>query len=107
MNNDIYPLGKMKQYPIERELFCKIFKKVYMLWYELDPFRYIMTDDFILFYDSNNETAYMIHKDSGIVISWYKFYHLGRCLECNKVLSVNEYKLFAKLLENDLKEIKI
>lgn len=104
--HEVYPLGMMIQHHIERDLFCKIFNNVFHLWKELDPFEPIQTLDFMVFYDSNNETAYMLHKDSGILITWYKFYHLGRALECNKDISLEEYKIFAKLLEEQLKEFK-
>lgn len=103
---EIYPLGNMKQYPIERDLFCKIFNNVFHLWDELEPYNPINTQDFMIFYDSDLETAYMLHKDSGILITWYKFCHLGRALECNKDISLKEYKIFANLLENQLKELK-
>lgn len=99
-----YPLGMMIQHPIERDIFCKIFNNVFHLWDELEPYEPIHTPDFMIFYDSDIETAYMLHKDSGILITWYKFWHLGRALECNKDISIKEYEIFAKLLENQLKE---
>ena len=101
-NGIMYPLGQMKQYPIERDTFCEIFKGVFNQWNEIGIHEPINTYEFFLFYDCYNETAYMLHKDSGIVITWYKFNHLGRALECNKDLELTDYFTFAGLLENDL-----
>ena len=89
----------MKQYPIERSLFCKIFEKPYRIldenWdvvIDTDSFRYWYHDD----------EHYLVHLESGILINWYK--HLGRCLTCNKDLTIKEYKYLAEVFYKELRE---
>ena len=91
-------LDRMKQYPIERELFCDIFSKVYNEFYV--EFYNITTQSFKCWYD--DDEFYVLHLDSGTLINWYK--HLGRCLTCNKNLSIDEYKYLANLLYEEIKE---
>ena len=94
-------LSNMKQYPISRELFCEIFIKPFRIMdeeYNLDNFT---TDNFKFWWYEN--TYYLLHLSSGTLITWYK--HLGRCLEVNKDLYLNEYKYLAKLLCEDLKDL--
>lgn len=86
----------MKQYPIERDVFCKIFRKIDSDFY--DELCDTTTDSFKVWrYD---DEFYILHIDSGTLINWYK--HLGRCNTCNKNLSIEEYKKLANDLYNEL-----
>lgn len=89
-------LSYMKQYPIERGLFCNIFGRVYDEFY--DKFYNTTTDSFKCWYD--DEDFYILHLPSGTLINWYK--HLGRCLTCNKDLSIYEYEVLANKLYEEL-----
>lgn len=94
MNN----LSPMKQYPIERDAFCKIFGKIYDDFY--NALYDTTTESFKVWrYD---EEFYILHLDSGTMINWYK--HLGRCNTCNKDLSIEEYKKLANDLYSELEE---
>ena len=87
----------MKQYPIERDVFCKIFRKIDSDFY--DELYDTTTDSFKVWrYD---DEFYILHIGSGTLINWYK--HLGRCNTCNKNLSIEEYKKLADDLYNELK----
>ena len=56
-------------------------------------------DNFILLHDEDE--FYIIHKDSGTIINWYK--HLGRTNTCNKEsFNYNDLHEFLKLLKEDL-----
>lgn len=94
MNN----LKYMKQYPIERSLFCNIFGKVYNEFY--DNFYDYNTESFKCWYDDDD--FYVLHLQSGTLINWYK--HLGRCLTCNKDLTIMEYTYLANLLYKEMKD---
>lgn len=94
MNN----LSPMKQYPIERDVFCEIFGKIYSDFY--DKFYDTTTESFKVWrYD---DEFYILHLKSGTIINWYK--HLGRCNTCNKDLSIEEYKKLVNDLYNELEE---
>ena len=89
-------LSPMKQYPIERDVFCEIFGKIYDDFY--DAFYNTTTESFKVWrYD---DEFYILHLESGTIINWYK--HLGRCNTCNKDLSIEEYKKLANDLYNEL-----
>lgn len=91
-------LNNMKQYPIERDIFCNIFREIDLEFY--DELYDVTTESFKCWrYD---DEFYILHLNSGTLINWYK--HLGRCNTCNKDLSIDEYKYIAKLLYNELKE---
>ena len=91
-------LDNMKQYPIERDIFCNIFRKIDKEFY--DELYDVTTVSFKCWrYD---DEFYILHLSSGTLINWYK--HLGRCNTCNKDLSISEYKYIAKLLYKELKD---
>lgn len=57
------------------------------------------TDDFMLFWYADE--FYIVHKESGIVINWYK--HLGRTNTCSKPrFTLEGLKEFLWLLKEDL-----
>lgn len=97
---EINKLNNMEQYPIERDLFTEIFHKIYIDYY--DSFFNTTTENFKLWY--SDDSFYILHLPSGTLITWYK--HLGRCLECNKDLSIEEYQWLANELEKELKGSK-
>ena len=103
--NTRFPMGSMKQYPIEREKFTQLFYEKYKV-YELLEDKDLQHDGefFKVWYDYDEETIYLLEKESGILITWYKFNHIGRCLECNKDLTEDDFELFAFLLELELKD---
>lgn len=88
-------LSDMIQYPIERETFCEIFKDID--WFGED----VETDNFKLW--RKWDDFYILHIPSGTLITWYK--HLGRCLECNKNLTTEDYKTFASMLFDEMKDL--
>lgn len=92
-------LKQMKQYPIERDLFCEMFRPAWRKLKE-DWDVYIDTDSFRYWYHDDNH--YLVHLKSGTLINWYK--NLGRCLECNKDLSLEEYKYLSTLWYDELSE---
>lgn len=93
----IKTLQNQKDYFIERDLFRSIFKKVDdMLW---DKSWEFSNSEFKCFKES--DTMYILHLDSGVIISYYK--HLGRCNTCNINISINQIKWLASELENNLK----
>ena len=94
----IHLLPKMKQYPISRENFRTLFTGSLNMIIDELPFE---SDNFKIWYF--DEDCYILHKESGILVSWYKLYHYGRCLECNKDLSGSEWTTFALLLQEDIK----
>lgn len=95
----------MKQYPISREDFCKIIHKVvpedYMETFLDCMYEEEDTGSFIYYY-GNDETVYILHKDSGVVVSWYKPIHLGRCLECNADMSLKQWEDFFRDLFDEM-----
>lgn len=87
IGENLYP---MEQYPLERRAFEELFSEIEKRTFyeginevEDDEFRYWKYGD----------EFYILHKDSGTLINWYK--HLGRCNTCNKPLSIAEYREFA------------
>ncbi len=91
-------LKEMEQYPIERDKFCEIFRKIDHDFY--DELYDTTTESFKCW--RYNDEYYILHLSSGTLINWYK--HLGRCNTCNKDLSIEEYKYIADLLYDELKE---
>lgn len=91
-------LEHCKQYPIDRDTFCKLFKVV--LEKDIDCTYNFQTDSFKYF--RIDDEFYLIHLDSGTMVNWYK--HLGRCNTCNKNLSMKEYELFAKMFAEEVYE---
>lgn len=57
------------------------------------------TDRFLLAW--HEDEYYVVHKDSGIVVNWYK--HLGRTNTCSKPsMSIEGFKDFLAMLKEDL-----
>ena len=94
-------LSCMKQYPISRDLFCEIFIRLYRIMEDEYGLENFTSDNFKFWWWE--DTYYLLHLSSGTLITWYK--HLGRCLEVNKDLYLNEYKYLSKLLYEDLKHL--
>lgn len=94
------PFQDMPQYPINREAFRDIFRKIDdyacdgLLPYEGPDFKFWHYDD----------DVYILHKPSGTLVNWYKLGHTGRANTCNKALTVAEYNKLAHMLIAELKE---
>lgn len=90
----------LPQYAIERDEFINIFRDLDLyacdgrLPYEGPDFRFWSFED----------EVYMLHKPSGTIINWYKIGHVGRTNTCNKTLTLDEYREFARMLINEVKE---
>ena len=104
--NEYYPLGFMHESQIPRDTFREIFMDVYNILYESDFPVDINTPDFKIWYEYELDSIFILHKDSGILVTWYKFTHLGRAHQCNFKMDEDDYRLFAKLLLADLIDIK-
>lgn len=95
-------LTYLPQYHIDRDLFYDIVKET--IGYELlnDIFNYGQfndSDEFSWWY--SNDEYYIVHKDSGMMINWYK--HFGRTNTCSQShRTVEDYYEFFNLLKEDL-----
>lgn len=90
--------GKTSYY---REQFVKIFYSVFGKRVDdiLDMCEQCtFTSDFHLF--KTNDTYYIVHLNSGIIIEWYK--HIGRSAACNKHLTEEEIIFILELLYYDI-----
>ena len=86
---------------ITRDEFMNIFKELDLFIYnQLDCVYNIETDDTKIW--CWEETNYILHKESGTLVSWYK--NLGRAHCCNKKFTLDDYKEFANKILSDLKE---
>ena len=83
--------NNMKQYPIDRQTFQELFAEIEKRFVNEGIFE-CETCNFK--YWKYEDEFYILHKDSGTLVNWYK--HLGRCNTCNKRLSLEEYKKFVK-----------
>ena len=91
------PFETLPQYALDRDDFVNIYGNVSEAlmnesWYE--------TSDFKGWY--NDDEWYILHKPSGTLINWYK--HCGRTNTCNKTLTLEQHKEFAKMILEDMKE---
>lgn len=97
------------QYHFIRGEMTKVFEEVFPLdvqgwdWNVVWMCEFPDTNSFHAFRDGDE--FYILHKDSGTMINWYK--HMGRTNTCNKDLSLDELKLFLLLLRKELVEEKI
>lgn len=101
MNDNI--LKDLDQYYFERGDFCIVFREIFTPEQILD----IETacqgnthlDEFSLFY--NQDEFYILHRDSGIMINYYK--HLGRTNTCNKAgFTLDDLRYFLTKLKTEL-----
>lgn len=96
----------LEQYHFERDSMTKVFEEVFPLdtqgwdWYRVWYCDFKDTSSFHAFRD--DDEFYILHKQSGTMINWYK--HMGRTNTCNKDLSLEELKLFLLLLRKELVE---
>lgn len=77
-------------YPIERDKFNKLFYEVFKNDDSiLDSLATnLITENYIATYD--NEEIFITNKNTLVTISWYKLFHVGRCLNFSKHLSDEE-----------------
>lgn len=94
----------MTEYFMERDVFRKI-------WYNLIDDNDMMFDAIEYGFESdifkswyNNETVYILHKDSGTLVCWYKLTHIGRCISSNKYLGVSNMYRFIRWFRNEVKD---
>ncbi|WMC92313.1 hypothetical protein [Kineothrix sp. MB12-C1] len=98
-------LETLEQYYFDRDDFVQAFKKVFttdeIIDIEVECGCNKNYDNFLLHrYD---DEFYIIHRDSGTVINWYK--HLGRTNTCNKNgLTLVDLHEFLSLLKDDMTE---
>ena len=103
-------MGKLKeleQYYFTKEDFISEFRKVFTNVEILNIISYCedlhITDKFFLLYE--NGEYYIIHRDSGIIINWYK--HLGRTNTCNKKgFTKKDFHKFLRSLRKSLKFVE-
>lgn len=110
----MYFNNKMINYPIEREKFVLIFNRYFVdSEHNIDSkiFELILdgaeTDSFKMWYNSEDEEVYILHKTTGTLINWYKLYHVGRALSSNKILSYLDFIRFFKLLKSEIEEMEV
>lgn len=101
MNDNI--LKPLDQYYFERDVFCDIFHRVFsdaqIFDIEVACQGNTHRDEFSLFH--NSDEFYILHRDSGIMINYYK--HLGRTNTCNKQgLTLDDLKYFLEKLKEEL-----
>lgn len=100
MANPESPFETLPQYTLDRDDFVNIYGNVSEAlmnesWYE--------TSDFKGWY--NDDEWYILHKLSGTMINWYK--HCGRTNTCNKTLTLEQHREFAKMILEDMAENNI
>lgn len=100
-----YPLDDLEDYHFSREGFVDVFRKIFtseeIVKLESDCQGCRCLDDFLLYY--KDDIFYIIHFDSGTVISWYK--HLGRANTCNNPwFNIYNLEKMLKMLKEEIKE---
>lgn len=98
----------LPQYHFKRNDFCKVFHEVFtsneIFEIEVACQGMTHTDCFTLFYDCDE--FYILHRDSGILINYYK--HLGRTNTCNHPdFTLDDFEVFLKVLKEDLVDERI
>lgn len=95
-----YELDSIKQYYWNRDLFCKYFKDYAPSFYDYmwDQGSRFSLDSFEMFRDEDE--FYLLHKDTGIMINWYK--HLGRTNTCNITINLEIFKELLMLLQYEI-----
>lgn len=93
----------LPQYHFERDdfikAFCEFFTSEQIVDIETLCQETTYLDDFILLY--HEDEFYILHKDSGVVINWYK--HLGRTNTCNREdFTLDDLREFLNILANEL-----
>lgn len=106
--------NKMINYPIDRIKFSLLFDNYFVNNednLETKIFDLILdgaeTDSFKMWYNYEDEEVYILHKTSGIVVNWYKLYHVGRALSSNKNLTYHDFKVFFTLLKSEIIEMEV
>lgn len=100
-------LSNLPQYHFDRDEFCDIFHEVFTSdeIYDIEVLCQSTTnlDDFVLLY--NEDEFYILHRDSGIMINWYK--HLGRTNTCNcPRFTADDLSVFLKALKEDISNVQ-
>lgn len=96
----------LTMYFFDRNDFCEVFMNVF----DMDEIENIKSlcastthlNSFSLFY--HNDEFYILHRNSGIMINWYK--HLGRTNTCNfDGMTLEDLEVFLKALKEDIDDI--
>lgn len=100
----INPYKDLPQYHFDRGDFCKVFNEVFtpdeIVDLESDCQGGMHLDHFFLFH--YEDEFYILHRDSGIMINWYK--HLGRTNTCNRSdFTLDDLRVFLNALKADMK----
>lgn len=101
----VRPLDVLPDYHMDRKAFVNVFYKVFSND-EIDKLEmYCQSckcfDDFLLYY--KDDIYYIIHFDSGTIISWYK--HIGRANTCNnKWFTKYDLELMLDTLKKEIKD---
>jgi len=94
-----------KQYVIERSRFVEIFDQFFPSFDDFDDnYLNIKSETFISFRDLNLDTIFIINLRTLQVISWYKYTHVGRCLETIGIEDENDIIDFFTEFVEDVKE---
>lgn len=96
-------LENLPQYHFNRDEFCKVFNEFFTLDQICDIESMCqggeIFDSFSLIY--NADEFYILHRDSGIMINWYK--HLGRTNTCNRPdFTLDDLRVFLAALKEDI-----
>lgn len=101
-------LNELPQYHFDRTEFVNAFEEIFTSDQMEEIFSKCIckeqTADFAFF--SYDDEYYIVHKDSGTIINWYK--HLGRTNTCNKIgFELEDLKEFLQLMKVDLELMKV
>jgi len=96
-------LKTLPQYHFERDKFVNIIKDTYPNMLD-DIYTHVRRDTDSFSFFGYEDEFYIVHRDSGTIINWYK--HLGRTNTCNKNLDYEDLEEFILLFKNEMEEIK-
>lgn len=97
-----------KQYVIKRDRFVEIFNQFFQSFDNFDDnYLGIKSEEFISFRDFNLDTIFIINLRTLQVISWYKYAHVGRCLETIGIETENDVIDFFSEFVGDVKESRV
>ncbi len=100
-------LETLPQYHFERDDFVRVFYDIFsneeVIDIQVECECNQQYDYFSL--ESYDNEYYIIHRDSGTIINWYK--HLGRTNTCNKEgFTLEDLREFLLLLKNDMESVR-
>ena len=104
VENENSRLQYMKQYHIDRDMFRKIVSETIGYDNLMSAFDYgEMNQSYNFAWFRYDGEFYIVHKDSGMMINWYK--HTGRTNTCSQDFrTVEDYYEFFKMFKEELEE---